>query len=597
MCLGVDETYFSKSNPNKTKYVFVNRFVDQLILCSFYGICKIKGVGFQFKEIISKFVAKSYFPKKVKHKIIHECVLHADVFFKDGSLFLKPHDTSRHSNSFPISPNEQPITEDLSFAVGDLIEFYNKDFLKKFKSKIMEFKHKKNPFADHDFKNNIPSQPMSTFINMRLDQEANFQAQRLLTRPSEFHLSNNQPTGRMLNFDDQVDDYEISTQYLNSKSKQNSQQLPNPFEFSKMAKTRSPDNHILQKFKTDLTQNISSPSDSKKKKTFEALKQEGRPKIYQAQRRRTPDSTFNSIHRSQRGSHDPNHSIEISVQREYQSHANQQKYESFSTQRSTPGTGRGQNSKYLKKTFQILHKPLTSNKTSAFSYFAKKKMSANKVGLKSKPLSTMTRMTRTTGFHERAFLGSDQKKSGGFQSILMGKKGQNLSRVRGKNLYSKANMSKYKGNNFSQNKNYKAKIEEVIFKRGSGTKDEFEHKQKRSLTEVKSKLKSNYSKTKNFDTRKNISKKIKFGMKSPKLGDSQKRKNLQKKMRMGKVKGEKKPELYQRSSHVSKREKGEETNPNRVDKMVNRNIEDKNIYKRSPNLAKYGLGQYYRKKK
>jgi hypothetical protein len=66
-----------------------------LILCSFYGICKIKGIGFQFKEIISKFVAKSYFPKKVKHKIIHECVLKADVFYKEGFLYLKSYDLSK----------------------------------------------------------------------------------------------------------------------------------------------------------------------------------------------------------------------------------------------------------------------------------------------------------------------------------------------------------------------------------------------------------------------------------------------------------------------------------------------------------------------
>ena len=43
---------------------------------------------------------------------------------------------------------EQPLGDDMGFDVGDLIEFYNKDFLKKFKSKIMEFKNKKIRFGD-----------------------------------------------------------------------------------------------------------------------------------------------------------------------------------------------------------------------------------------------------------------------------------------------------------------------------------------------------------------------------------------------------------------------------------------------------------------
>ena len=85
----------------KVKYVFVNRFVDQLILCSFYGICKIKGLSFQFKKIISKFVAKSYFPKKIKQRIIHDCLLKADVFFKDGKLFAKVHQQNHKSKAWP----------------------------------------------------------------------------------------------------------------------------------------------------------------------------------------------------------------------------------------------------------------------------------------------------------------------------------------------------------------------------------------------------------------------------------------------------------------------------------------------------------------
>ena len=79
----------------KVKYVFVNRFVDQLILCSFYGICKIKGLNFQFKQIITKFVAKSYFPKKVKQRIIHECFLKADVYYSDGILYTKNNHKSK----------------------------------------------------------------------------------------------------------------------------------------------------------------------------------------------------------------------------------------------------------------------------------------------------------------------------------------------------------------------------------------------------------------------------------------------------------------------------------------------------------------------
>ena len=82
----------------KAKYVFVNRYVDQLLLCSFYAINRIRGLGFQFKEIINKFVSQSYFPKKVKQSIIHKCLLRADVHFKDGLLFLKTYDSDNKSN-------------------------------------------------------------------------------------------------------------------------------------------------------------------------------------------------------------------------------------------------------------------------------------------------------------------------------------------------------------------------------------------------------------------------------------------------------------------------------------------------------------------
>lgn len=73
----------------KVKYVFVNRYIDQLILCSFYSIFKIRGIKFQFKEIISKFVVKSFFPKNINQEIIHKCLLKADVFYSDGNLYTK----------------------------------------------------------------------------------------------------------------------------------------------------------------------------------------------------------------------------------------------------------------------------------------------------------------------------------------------------------------------------------------------------------------------------------------------------------------------------------------------------------------------------
>lgn len=483
----------------------------------------------------------------------------------------------------------------MRFRVGDLIEFYNKDFLKKFKSKIMEFKGRKSKTsnAKMTFNGEVAPPVLPGFLNFQLHPDRSFQNNSLLDKPLDFRAQAN-PPGRRLNFDANLDEYEICPPKLRSRSQQNPEQLPQPFEFGKMVQTRSPEQHVLQKFKTDLTQNIASPKDPAKTKTFEALRQEGRPKIYQAQRKRTPDSSFNSIRRYQRNSHDPAPpQTREEASREYQSYSGTPpvKFESGLTQRSSQSgsSSRGPNSRFLKNTYQILNKPMTSNKTTAFSYFTKKKVSANKVGLpKSRPLNSMTRMTRTTGFHERTFLGSDQK-----QRNLQGPSKKSQRGPRGKNLYSKGNLTKYKASNFSQTKNYKAKIEEASLRQQAGAREEGEERGHLGEAKAKTRAKTNYSIQTHFDPRKNLAKKLKLGMKSPVLGDSMKKIHHSKKR--GK-KALKHSGLYQRNSHFLGKT-AEEDNPTPLHESLNKTMDAKKLFQKSPNLQKYGFGQFYKKKK
>ena len=369
----------------------------------------------------------------------------------------------------PNCLEEVLLDSSICFSSGDLIEFYNQEFLKKFKTKILEFKNKKYNTLNQEkilpFQNDV-----SPFLNKRIEIPSTIERE---------HRHDSQQPNRMLNFDEKFEDYEISAKNFSSKPEKN---LESKMEFAKMIKTKSPEQHMLQKFKTDVCKYVSSPNKqilSSEPKSIEALKYENRPKIYQAQKNKLPESNLKLHHKQLSQDH-----IKRPCSKDEES---DKKYQSqyppapvkFQSETSPQ-------SNFLEKTFQILHKPLTSTDTSVFSYFTKKKLSENKVSIsRAKQISSnMTRMARTgPSFRDRGFLkqsnniyqpnekiqssnhiyskaaGNPKKTSNRFMKNKIS--GNISSKVAPKNLYSKARMSKYRGVNFSsQNRSSTQGIEQ-----------------------------------------------------------------------------------------------------------------------------------------
>ena len=411
-------------------------------------------------------------------------------------------------------PEEMPISENDKYSSGDLIEFYNQEFLKKFKSKILEFKQKKIEVSNEfDYK---------TYQTQSISKHEKSESPFNSNTDSSINIANNLgfiKTGRMLDFDQKFEEYEISTNpYIKNKSREK-------IKLSKMKMTRSPEHEVLEKFKTDVSKQTSP------KVTIETLKKQARSKIYQSSKNRTPDRTKQGRSLQQ---HSQNM---IKISPDCSMVIQEKKYQS----QCPPTKDKNPNSKYLANTYKILDKSLTNSDTSAFSYFAKKKFSGHQLmSGNSKPVSSnMTRMNRSgNNFYKRGFL-KQNKISGRPNNLSNSKKTGNrfaLTKFPGRNLYFKANMSKFKNISFSgQNKN---------------AKHEGQVKQNPMFTMNRGTVDKNRMLDKNRTIEKNIS--------------------MKKNMKRGRVTG--------------KDHRGD---------FMNRTMDLSE--KKSPNLHKYGLNKYSRK--
>ena len=184
-------TFFKKIFMEERK-IFLNRFLEQIIMCSVYALCKIHSQKVKFQEIISKYQKISSFSKSLFQSIIYKCkikekenndIIHFynEIFVielrnqildsgKTTSLedldhtfnpFSKPHKHFTNNNQ-----NLNVINSPLSKLTSTPFTYYNKnmDFGKSFKSPtsmMMKMCNKKFPkkskklldFNKKDFRN------------------------------------------------------------------------------------------------------------------------------------------------------------------------------------------------------------------------------------------------------------------------------------------------------------------------------------------------------------------------------------------------------------------------------------------------------------
>ena len=142
-------TFFKKIFMEERK-IFLNRFLEQIIMCSVYALCKIHSQKVKFQEIITKYQKISSFSKSLFQNIIYKC---------------------------KIKGNE----------IDDIIHFYNEIFVIELRTTILD-SGKTTSLEDLDHTFNPFSKPHKHFSNHNANLDViNSPLSKLTSTPFTYH--------------------------------------------------------------------------------------------------------------------------------------------------------------------------------------------------------------------------------------------------------------------------------------------------------------------------------------------------------------------------------------------------------------------------